>query len=169
MNDIIYRYRNILFFTYIGLSAFFLMRLESIFNGGFYYSVRILWLPLAIIIFGYTWLHRNFFYSVNRNKITTWALVIMLYGLSLLMTWPYVMAVNAFTGDGDEIVYEGPIEKKWISKGKRLTYHLVIRDQKTMEIVTLNCGKNFYNSVSEGNFITEHFYMGGLGFPYRWK
>ncbi len=169
MNDLIYRYGNILFFIYIGISLFLLLRLESIFNGGFDYSVRILFVPLAVIIFGYTWINRKFLYSVNKKKVTTWFVAILFYALTLLMTWPYVMAINAFTGNGEEIVYEGPIESKWISKGRRWSYHIEVRDNKTSEIVTLNCSKKFYNSVSEGSQISEHYYIGGLGFPYRWK
>ncbi len=169
MNHLLYRYRNVLFFTYLGFSVFFLLKLDSVFNGGFYYSVRLLWLPLAIVIFGYTWLNRTFLYSVNANKIITWVLAVMLYALSLLMTWPYVMAVNALTSNGDEIVYQGPIEKKWISKGKQWSYHLVIRDQQSMKKITVNCSKKRYYSLSEGDVIVERFYIGGLDFPFRWK
>lgn len=169
MRGLIYHHRNKILFLYLGIAVFFLLRLESIFNGGFFYSMQILCLPLAVIIFGYSWLYRSYFYRVNKSKIVTWTVVILFYGLTLLMTWPYVMAFNAFTGSGEKVIYEGPIEEKWISKGKHWSYHLEIRDQKTLKTVTLNCSKNFYNSVSEGDYISDHFYMGGLGFPYRWK
>lgn len=169
MNKAIYRYRNILLFTYLGFAGFFLLRLESIFNGGFHYSIQKLWFPLAIVIFSYTWINRKFFYSVNQNKIATWVVAAIFYGLSLLMSWPYVMAINAVTGNGEKIRYEGPIVKKWISKGKHWSYHLDIRDKRTSKTVTLNCNKAFYHSINEGDDVVDTYIIGGLGFPYRWK
>ena len=170
MDDLIYRYRNILSFVYIGISVFLLMTLDSTFNGGFNYSIRILCVPLAVIIFGYTWLNRRFLYRVNNNKVITWVVAILIYVLSLGMTWPYVMAINAFTGNGEKIIYAGPIERKWSSKGRYYwSYHIGIRNENTSEIVTLNCSKKFYDSVSEGVYISDQYYMGGLGLPYRWK
>ena len=33
----------------------FLVLIESVFNGGFDFSMKILWLPLLLLIFGFTW------------------------------------------------------------------------------------------------------------------
>jgi len=98
MASFLKRFGTPIFLLYFFISLTFLCLIESVFNGGFYFSIRILWLPVAIVIFGVTaWCYKDMPRGRNGKGAWwfPWVIAAILYPLSLLMAWPYVMAVNA--------------------------------------------------------------------------
>ncbi|MGH8048038.1 MAG: hypothetical protein ACREKL_12420 [Chthoniobacterales bacterium] len=148
---------------------FFLIAIDSTYNGGFYFSASHLWLPLAALIFGYTWWHRKYFVSVTKRKKSPWITAAIVYPLVLLMSWPWLMALNAVTGTGAMVTYSGPIQGKWINHGKSRSYHFSILDDSSHEIIKLNCNASEYSRLSIGSIASRTFQLGGFGIPYRWR
>ena len=133
------------------------------------FSARILWLPLALVIFGFTARFRRDFENINRNRWKEWMVAALFYPLSILMSWPYVMAVNAFFPAGQTITFHGPVIRKWESNGRIKSYLIVILDQSRGEEVTLQTSEAKYRQLSEGDGIGETFSVGLLGIPFRWR
>jgi hypothetical protein len=159
-----------LFYFYLTGGVFFLVVIESTFNGGFYFSMRMLWLPVAILVFGFSWLNRRSFSDQMGSSWKMWATVVALYGLILLMSWPYVMAINAATSSGEKIIYSGPIQQKWIahdSRGK--SYQIDLFDLSTSSAITLTISPREYALLSKGDIFKTEFIRGGFGVPYRWR
>lgn len=163
------RYSTLLTVAFFGGAAFFLLSIESTFNGGFGLTVRYGSLPLAILIFGYTYWYRQELARICRSGKMVWIRASLLYPVVLLLSWPYVLGVNAFTGSGETITFTGPVEEKWITKGRHTGYHIAIRDSKTQEEVRLNCSESRYQTLQIGDSVSESFEVGGLNIPYRWK
>ena len=132
MFSFVYRHRVWLIAFYLVGAGFFLIATQSVFNGGLSFSVRILWFPLALLIFGFTWLNRRFFYAM-QSRWKTWLAALAWYPVSLLLTWPYVMALNAATSTGDRMAYSGPIQRKWILREEESLTRLMywIRQPRT--------------------------------------
>jgi hypothetical protein len=159
-----------LFFASIVGSVFFLVAIESVFNGGFYFSVRILWLPLALLVFGFTWFNRRSLYIAMQGRWKTWLTALASYPMALLMCWPYIMAINAATSSGEKMVYRGPIKRKWIGRGSRgRFYEIDVLDSSTSQVITLDVSPEKYASLREGDIFTTEFIRGGFGIPYRWR
>ena len=166
----LYRYRDVLAILYFVGGAFFLVTIESVFNGGFSFSVRILWLPLALLIFGFTWFNRHFLYPKMQSSWKTWATAAAAYLVFLLMAWPYVMAINAATNNGEKIIYRGPIQRKWISHGSRGNwYQIDVLNRLTSSVITFTIPQQKYALLNEGDIFTTEFVRGGFGIPYRWR
>jgi len=155
--------------TFMLVSFVFLMTIESVFNGGFDFSVRILWIPIGILIAGFTWWCRHDFERILNSRWKAWVTAGLLYPIALLMSWPYVMALNALLPSNSSVTYEGPVTRKFISGGRRNSYQVVIRDRSTQKEVTLSTSESRYGELSPGNTIQETFSVGRLGIPFRWR
>jgi len=169
MPKFIARFGNALFLAYIGGGFLFLILLDSIFNGGFGVAVRLLWSPLAILIFGFTWWYRRDLYDLGMARSKVWVTASITYPILVLMGWPYVMAYNAMTPSGHSIVYSGQILRKFISGGRVRGHQVVIMDRSTHEPITLSVSSNNFATLSVGNSVQKSFHVGGLGIPYRWR
>jgi hypothetical protein len=165
------RYGSWLFLAYMLGGVVFVLLIDSVFNGGFSFAMKILWLPLALLIFGFTYVNRQFFYVETRSRRKPWLLAALLYPLAILMSWPYVMALNAATSSGDTVTYGGPVERKWIHHSPRFgdTCEIDIRDTHSSEVVTVTVPPEKYGSISQGDIATVEFTRGGFGIPYRWR
>ncbi len=171
MVHFLYRYGGFFFFAYMAGGLVFLLLIDSTFNGGFFFSVKHLWLPLALLIFGYVWVNRGFFRAEMRSSIKPWFIAALLYPTALLMSWPYLMAVNAATGHGETLTYQGPIERKWIQHGRNNfnSCMIDIKDTTSAEVVPLVVSPQSYASLLPGEMVSVSFRRGGLGIPYRWR
>jgi hypothetical protein len=172
MARFVYRYSGLLFLAYVAGGMLFLVLIDSVFNGGFSFSMKILWLPVALAIFGFTCLNREFLRAEMGSSAKPWLLAAMLYPIVLLMSWPYVMALNAATARGDTLVYNGRIERKWIHHGSGRfgdTCEIDIRDTQSSEVVTIRVSPEKYASLSQDDIVTVAFTRGGFGIPYRWR
>jgi hypothetical protein len=142
--------------------------IETTLNGGMDISLKYLSIPLAIIIFGYTAMTRN--EAIARNpKASPWVMACILYPLCVLFTSPYIVALNAAGMPKQEIIFRGPIIRKWYSSGKSTSYHVEIMDSASNKKVSFYISKTLYNSVHEGDSYTKKMYLGRFGIPYRWK
>jgi hypothetical protein len=168
----VYRYSGLFFLAYIAGAMLFLVLIDSVFNGGFSFSMKILCLPVAVVIFGFIWVNRESLRAEMGSSRKPWLLAAMLYPVALLMGWPYVMALNAATARGDTLVYTGTVERKWIHHGSQRfgdTCEIDIKDTKSSQVVTIPVSPQKYASLSEGEIVTVAFMRGGFGIPYRWR
>ena len=149
----------------------FLVLIESVFNGGFDFSMKILWLPLLLLIFGFTWVNRHLLGDAYKSVFMPWLLAVLAYPLMILFSWPYVMALNAATASGDMIVYRGPVVRRRIDHGTRGgdSCRIDLRDVHSTEIITITVPLGRYASLSVGDIATEEFRRGGFGIPFRWR
>lgn len=165
----IVRFGNALFLAYVGGSLLFLFLLESIYNGGFSVAVKLLWIPLAVVTFGFTWWYRCDLYHLARGRVGVWVTASLTYSIVLLMSWPYVMACNAMTSSGRSIVYSGQVISKFISGARTKSHQIVITDRSSNEPITLTVSPYDFATLSVGDSIHKSFHVGGLGIPYRWR
>jgi hypothetical protein len=102
--------------------------------------------------FGFTSINRQFFYGKTKSVSKPWLVAALLYPIAILMSWPYVMALNAATAKRDIIIYSGPIERKWVQHSARFgdTCMIDMRDKTSSQIVTITVSLEYYASVSEG-------------------
>jgi len=155
---------------YGGSSFVFLMTIESTFNGGFIFAVQSLWLSLALIVFGVAWWCRQSFKEIPGFHGAPLLIAAILYPLLLLFSWPHVMALNAVLPSRGEVIYEGPVVKKWTSgKKNRISYIIVVRDRATQKDMKLHAPKWQFEQLSVGDTMRKSFTLGGLGIPYRWR
>ena len=172
MSRFLSRFGTPFFLLYILISVVFLGLIETVFNGGFYFSIRILWLPMAIVIFGVTaWCHTDLAPGRNGKGAwwLPWLMAVILYPVSLLMAWPYVMAVNAFLPSHGSVTYEGPVIDKQTSGGRVTSYQLILDDIRSGEPVTLPVSRAAYAGIPLGQTVHQTFTLGGLGIPYNWR
>ena len=170
MARFVWRFGSFLLLIYLAGGGVFLWLIESVWNGGFSFSAKILWLPLAVLIFGFTWANRRFFRTAMRSGFKPWLMAALLYPIALLMSWPYVMALNAATARGDTVVYKGPIERKWIhSNRSRDTCEVDLRNTQSAEVITVSVSHQTYASLSVGEMAEVTFMRGGFGIPYQWR
>ncbi|RYD84392.1 MAG: hypothetical protein EOP84_05620 [Verrucomicrobiaceae bacterium] len=167
--ELLYRYRSVLLMSFMLFSVFLLFAIESVFNGGFTFSLRILWAPWALLIVGFGGWNYDFLARETRSRWRPWLFAILTYPVVLLMSWPYVMALNAVTGSGTTVIYEGPIMEKRITGGRHPGHVVEILNKQSAELVTLRCSEARYHQLSEGDVFRETFFVGGFGIPYRWK
>jgi hypothetical protein len=118
LGRLIVRFGIALFLVFIGSGLFFLLIIETTFNGGFAVSVKLLWLPLATIVFGFTYLNREMLQARSRRPWHAWAMAVALYPMMLLFAWPYVLAANALLASKGRIEFRGPIVAKFMSGGR---------------------------------------------------
>lgn len=172
MSRFLSRFGTPFFVLYVITSIVLLGLIETIFNGGFYFSIRILWLPLAIVIFGVTaWCHKDMPRGRNGKGAWwfPWVIATILYPLTLLMAWPYVMAVNALLPAQGSVTYAGPVIDKQLSGGRTTTYLIVLDDFHSGEPITLPVSHDAYDKIPLGMIVDQTFTIGALGIPYNWR
>jgi hypothetical protein len=171
MSRFVFRYGVWLLYAFMAGALLFLLLIDSVFNGGFDFSVKILWLPLALVIFGFTWVDRQFLYAQMGSRRAPWINATLLYPIAILMSWPYMMALNAATSRGDTLNYTGPIERKWIQHSPRSgdTCMIDFRDRQSSQLVTIRVSSAYYGAHSEGEIASAQFLRGGFGIPYKWR
>lgn len=170
MNRFIIRYGKALAILFVLGSLFFLIAIESIFNGGFYFAVKIIALPAGISIFGFTYVNREELKLLFPGRPwQMWLIAGLLYPLSLLFGWPYLMAINAIAVDKEPIIFNGPVLEKFITSGKTTSYHIRIKDFTSNKTVALNVGANRYSLITVGSEYCAVFNRGMLGIPFVWR
>lgn len=172
MARFISRFGTPFFITYTITAMILLGLIETVFNGGFYFSLRILWLPLAIVIFGVTaYCHKDLPRGRNGKgpRWFPWVMAAVLYPLTLLMSWPYVLLVNALLPSRGPVTYAGPVIEKPLSGGRTTTYLIVLDDFHTGEPITLAVSREAYDKIPLGMIVDQTFTIGGLGIPYNWR
>jgi len=167
LGRLIVRFGIALFLVFIGGGLFFLLIIETTFNGGFAVSVKLLWLPLATIVFGFTYLNREMLQARSRRPWHAWAMAVALYPMMLLFAWPYVLAANALLPSKGRIEFRGPIVAKFMSGGRYTPCHVRIHDVRTGQDVELNvrCRAN----PTVGALYSACFERGQLDIPVRWR
>ncbi len=86
------------------------------------------------------------------------------------MSWPYLMIVNAVTGQGDKITYSGPVVKKWVGgNGRRDWYEIDVMDTNSAKVITIEVQRGQYDSFQPGDKFVVEYLRGGFGIPYRWR
>jgi len=164
------RFGTLLTFLYMLSSVFAMSRIESVFNGGFAYSMKLMWLPMAILFAATTWFCCGEFAKVNKSRIKPWLLAALAYPLFLFSSWPFVMVWNALGTAKTQVTYAGPVIKKSTNRGRYGTsYNVTISDRYTQTPVTLKTSNHRFETLSRGDPIQETFYVGRLGLPYRWR
>ena len=99
-----------------------------------------------------------------------WFAAIAVYGIALLFSWHYVMALNAATSSGETAIYSGRIERKWINHSRfGDEYGIDVLDSTSSQIITLTVSRLKYASLREGDAFRTEFIRGGFGIPYRWR
>lgn len=163
------RHAIALLFLFMGGALLFLFTIETTFNGGFALSVKVLWLPLAIVVFGFMYVNVEVLQARGRRPWHVWVMAMLLYPMTLLFAWPYVLAVNALLPTRGRIEFSGPIVGKFVSGGRYTSFHVRIQDVGSGQSVELNVGSREYARLRVGAVYSSCFEHGRLGIPFRWR
>jgi len=169
LGRLVVRFGTALFLLFMGGALFFLLTIETTFNGGFALSVKVLCLPLAMVVFGFTFLNREMLQGRSRRPWHVWVLAMVLYPLTLLFAWPYVLAANVLLPSKGRIEFRGPIVGKFMSGGRYTSCHVRIHDAGTGRSVELNVGCRAYPTLAVGALYSSCFERGPLDIPVRWR
>ena len=150
---------------------FWLMLIETTFNSGFDFMMKILALPLALIVFSFTYINQTALLAYSNSLLKLWGVAIAFYLLLLLFSWPYLLVVNAVFRDEKPVVYTGEIIKKYEHRSSKNSnsYLITIRDIDTNEDIVLKLPYLYFQEAQVGQRYCTVFYRGLLGIPFRWR
>jgi len=147
----------------------FLVTIDSVFNGGFSESLKILWLPCGLAVLSFTYVNREVLGESTLAPWQMWVMAAMFYPLSLLFGWPYLMAINALSVNPVPHVYSGPVIAKFVTSGKSVSYHIRLRDVSSEETIELYLSKEAYSKARVGTVYCAAFHRGLFDIPFRWR
>lgn len=171
MADIAIKYRNYLLGIFLGGAMVFLYLIETLHNGGFVESTKWLFMPIGIFVFT--------FFKVNLPKLKkafwpgskykAWFYCLMVYALTLFMSWPYYLAANAIVSSNEIQLISGKVVDKFTAGSKSKSFNVTVKDTSTFKEFDLTVGKEIFESLDEDDTYSECFYKGSLGVLYRWR
>jgi hypothetical protein len=141
-----------------GLASMLLIR--STVDGGLYFSVKVLAVPLAALVLLF----------VRRNRSATespWFLAVVVYCLLLLFSWPYVMAFNASHVSG-RLVYEGRVVEKFRNGRGGGQGNVRVLDRHTGELVGIPVSDEAFAKIDVGADFQACFLKSLFGIPFLW-
>ena len=152
---------------------FFRMFIDTVVNAGFSWTLRRLWLPYAVLIFGFVNYYHDALVAMRaksqKKRPHPWLFAALIYLVCLAMAYPYVLGVNTLGGPHPKVVYHGVITKKWSSAGRSTSYYLTIKDDVSNSNLSFHITKDYYNSCQVGQPFERTMNIGLFGIPYRWK
>lgn len=170
MADLAIKYRNYLLGIYIGGAILFLYLLETLHNGGFVESIKWLFIPIGILVV--------VFFKVNLSKLKKvlwpnskykpWLYCILVYVITLFMSWPYFIGANAIIANPDVKIVSGVVINKFISGSKSKSFNVTVKETPTTKEFDLTVGKEKFTHLKVGDSYSECFYVGRFGILYRW-
>ncbi|EJL84600.1 hypothetical protein PMI15_02079 [Polaromonas sp. CF318] len=163
------RFSGLLFIAFALGALVFFASIESVFNGGFAESIKILCLPFGVAILAFMYFNREALADSSLGLWQSWLLAAIVYPLSLLFGWPYLMAVNTLAFNPAPIIYSGPVIAKFVSSGKSTSHHIRLRDVSSGEIVELLSPRDAYSRIQVGAMYCTAFHRGLFGIPFRWR
>ena len=166
----IQKYGAALWFTYLGVALGLAASIITLEGADFWGGVHYLWLPYAVIIFGFVCYYHDALIALpverGKKRGNPWSAAVLLYLFALVSGYPYVMLVNTLGGPHPQIVYHGAITKKWSSTPKR--YSVMIQDEGSQSNYTFAVSGTYYRKCQVGQVFECRMYVGLLGIPYRW-
>lgn len=159
------RWGNVLFVIYIAGAIFFLLSIETTFNGGFDLTIRWLSAPIAIIVFGCAYFYRH----EAKSRLRLWIAALILFPILVIFSWPYLVAANSICAPKHAIVFKGPIRSKTSSGGRFISCQITIQNEETGKEVTFTVPKSIWDNYAIGDEYQEKIYVGRFGIPYRWR
>ena len=171
VNRLILRYGNVIFIALALGAVLFANKVDTPTNAGLSDSVKLLALPLALLIFGYTYVNRALLTSLKPSQPwRPWVIAFFLYLLSLGIGWPYYLAINTLAVSEKPIIFSGTVVKKFISTSRvSATPHISIKEQDITDPVTLPVTVEEYSKIEIGSRYSKCYQKGMLGIPFLWR
>jgi hypothetical protein len=140
-------------------------------NAGVIYAVKILSIPAAILIFGYTYFNRVWLTSLNPSQSwRPWLMALGIYLIFLLLGWAYFLAINTLVISDTPVIFSGQVLDKFISSSRISTsHHIKILDDDSKTPITLYVTRNEYSKIKIGENYSKCFQKGRLGIPFLWR
>jgi len=161
---------------YMGFSMLFLLLIESTnTNDLFLDGFKFLFIPIGILLFSFFIINFKQVYRAfgATSKSTFWIYCFGIYILLLLMTGPYLLAVNAALSNYEVHKISGlVIDKSKSRSGGKYTsteHILVIKDETTSKSHRLQTTENQYKKINKGDYYSECFYIGRLNTLFKWR
>lgn len=154
---------------YVVGSIILLKLIHSTFEAGFVLAVKVLWLPLGILFFACGWWSLRKRYPQGGRPMKTWGATVGLYLVFLLLSWPYVLLVNALTASDETMQVRGKVVERHEEKGRHPSYVLIVKDIQTGEDIPLETDEKTYRQIGLGDEYAQKLRVGGFGIPFRWS
>ena len=138
-------------------------------NDGFVSSIKLLALPVGVIVFTITYFSHNTLMVHPGKPWQPWLNAVLLYPMLLLLSPPYVMAINALSIKDTPIIYSGPILEKFVHSGKSRSLNIRMQDTHSGKNIELQLSCEEYSKVAEGDPYCVAFNQGLLNMPFRWR
>jgi|WetSurMetagenome_2_1015567.scaffolds.fasta_scaffold96983_2 hypothetical protein len=159
--------RNALIFTvYIGISAFFLIGIETEFNAPFFFTFKYLALPIFIIVGAISIKYPYIFcYKSDGVLFCSIAILFIMPMVIIIGSMGYVSFFNVILPPQETVYYKGIIKEKFISGASRKSYVIALDiddDERRFSV-----SEEEYNKLKLGQFYKIKMKKGGLGIVYK--
>jgi hypothetical protein len=123
---------------------------------------------LLSIAFTHRYMRRMTQFSI-RSPASIWLYTFLTAAILAFMSWPYALLINATIGQSASIEVGGRVQEKFVSKSRSTTFVLVTWSQQLNREIRLTVPEATYVATRPGDNYAECFYVGSLGFFYRWR
>ncbi len=167
---LLFRFGGLFFVVYLLIGIGLLIAIATPFNEAFVESLRWASAPILLLSVAFTrrYMQRMKLLS-GRSAGGIWFYTFLTAGILSFMSWPYALLLNATIGSGVPVDIGGRVQEKFESRSRSTSFVLVTWSDRLNQEVRLTVPKTLYASINIGARYTECFYVGSLGFFYRWR
>ena len=101
------------------------------------------------------------------GRIGTWFLLVIITGVGTVLSTGWVLTANAIIPPQENVLIEGTVSNKRISRGRSTSYHVIV--STVSRTYDFNVTSTDYNAETVGRPYHHYWIRGGLGLLYRYK
>ena len=164
------RHGGFFFLTYLLCGVGLLIAIATPFNEAFAEALKWAIAPTLLLSVAFTRRYmRRMRQLSGRSTRSIWLYTVLTGGALAFMSWPYALLVNATIGQSVPTEAGGRVQEKFMSKSRSTSFVLVTWSDRLNKEIRLSVPEAKYTSTNPGDHYAECFYLGSLGFLYRWR
>jgi hypothetical protein len=164
------RHGGAFFITYLLAGIGLLIAIATPFNEAVGESLKWSATPIILLSIAFTRRYmRRIRQLSNRSSVSIWLYTLLTAAILSIMSWPYALLINASIGQSTSTEVGGTVQEKFVSKSRSTSFVLVTWSKQLNREIRLTVPEATYASTRLGSNYTECFYVGSLGFFYRWR
>jgi hypothetical protein len=166
----ILRHGSLFLLAYLLIGIGLLIAIATPFNEAFVKSLMWTSPPILLLSLAFTRHFMRIIRSMSLRSVRSiWFHTYLTAGVLSFVSWPYALLMNATVGEGTPVEIGGRVQEKFESGSKSTSFVLVTWSDRLNQEVKLTVPQALFKSIEIGSSYTECFYVGPLGFYYRWR
>ena len=149
-----------------GLALAGLFLVHTPFSAGVDVTIRYLAFPIFALVLFFAHASRK------KNALHQWMryfFALIMWPLLALLSWPYLLVINAVTADGSIRKVSGPVTEKFGAGSRSSAYVIKLLDLATGEQVNVPISQSEWKGVKVGAGYKFCYFNGRFGIPYYWR